>query len=913
MEQVTLTIDGAKVTAPKGANVLQAARGAGIYIPALCYDPDLSNAGACRLCIVEVEGREGMPRSCDLLAEEGMVVNTLTPAIRDVRKRIIEIIKADHSNDCMMCPKNEHCELQLATKSVNVEVRVSKKMAWLAPNDASNPFFTYDLRRCVLCYKCVRVCKEIVGANAVTMKGVGFSTHVSPNGADRLIDTTCISCGSCLAKCPTAAILTKIYRVPTEEIRSTCGYCGVGCGVYLGLYFGQLSSVRGDDKSPVNRGYLCVKGRFGITDFVNHEDRLMSPLVRKDDELSPATWDEALDLIGKNLAKYSKDEVAVIASAKATNEDNYVIQKFARTVLGTNNIDHCARLCHAPTVSGLGETFGSGAMTNSIQEIKDAACILAVGANTTASHPVIGMQINQAVQKGAKLIVINPRKVDLCRWATLWLRNKPGSDVALLMGMMKVIVDEGLEDREFIAGRTENFEAFKASLDKFDLDFAEKTTGVPRAQVVEAARLYATTKPGSILYAMGITQHSHGTDNVMATANLAMLTGNIGKPSSGLNPLRGQNNVQGSCDAGALPDLLPGYQKVTSPEVRQKFEEAWENCHLDPNPGLTLTEIFDAAREGKIKAIYLVGENPALSDPDLHHIWEGLENLEFLVVQDIFLNPTARRAHVVLPACSFAEKDGTFTNTERRVQRVRKAIEPVGESKPDWWITCQIAKKMGASGFEFDHPSRIMDEMAGVMPIYGGISYERLEKEGLQWPCTTPEHAGTPILHTQSFSRGKGKFMPLTYRPPMEQPDQEYPMILTTERSAFQFHTGTMTRRVEGLVELRGEELVEINPADAERLGIAGGDKVKVTSRRGEVEAKAKVTDVSPEGVVCMTFHFGESPTNVLTAANLDPVAKIPELKVTAVRVEKVREEGGGSGDDDVEDLLGHIEQVSES
>lgn len=910
MEQVTLTIDGAKVTAPKGTNVLQAARAAGIYVPALCYDPDLSNVGACRLCVVEVGGVEGMPLSCELEAREGMVVETITPAIREVRKRIIEVIKADHSNDCMMCPKNEHCELQLAAKSVNVEIRAAKKLAWLAPTDASNPFFTYDLRRCILCYKCVRVCDEIVGAKAIEMKGHMFSQHVAPRGVTRLVDSTCISCGSCLAKCPTAAILTKIYRVPTEEVKSTCVYCGVGCGIYLGLYFGQLSSVRGDESSPVNRGYLCVKGRFGIADFVNHEDRLLTPLVRKNGELTQASWDEALELVSKTLMKYNKDEVAVIASAKCTNEDNYIIQKFARTVLGTNNVDHCARLCHSPTVSGLSETFGSGAMTNSIQEIKEAAAILSVGSNTTASHPVIGMQVNQAVKKGAKLIVVNPRQIDLCRWATLWLCNRPGSDVALLMGMMKVILDDGLQDNEFISQRTENFGAFKASLDKFDLDFVEKTSGVPRARIIEAARMYAASKPAMIQYAMGITQHSHGTDNVMAIANLAMLTGNIGKPSSGVNPLRGHNNVQGSCDAGALPDLLPGYQKLSNGEVRRKFEQAWDNCHLDPQPGLALTEMFNAARDGKIKAIYLVGENPALSDPDLHHVWEGLENLEFLAVQDIFLNPTGRRAHVVLPACSFVEKDGTFTNTERRVQRIRKAIEPVGESRPDWWIVCQIAKKMGASGFEFDHPSQIMSEMASLAPIYGGISYERLEKEGLQWPCATPEHAGTPILHVQNFTRGKGRFMPLTYRPPAEQADEKYPLILTTERSMYQFHTGTMTRRVEGLVELRGEELVEINPADAERLGIASGDKVKVVSRRGEVEAKAKVTAVSPPGVISMTFHFGESPTNILTGNHLDPVAKIPELKVTAVRVEKVQE-GGGVGD--VEDMLGHLEQVSDS
>jgi formate dehydrogenase alpha subunit len=538
-------------------------------------------------------------------------------------------------------------------------------------------------------------------------------------------------------------------------------------------------------------------------------------------------------------------------------------------------------------VAGLATTFGSGAMTNSINEVNDAACILSIGSNTCTSHPVIGMYVKQANRKGAKLIVINPREIDLVRYADLWLQQRPGTDVALLMGMMKIIVDEGLADSSFIEQRCENFAALKESLNNFPLDLAEHVSGVPGKKIVEAARMYATNRPATILYAMGITQHSHGTDNVIATANLAMLTGNIGKPSSGVNPLRGQNNVQGACDMGALPNVYPAYQPVSDPVIKEKFEAAW-GCSLNPSPGMALTEIIPAAGEGKIKAIYLMGENPLLSDPDANHVREALRKLEFFVVQDIFLSETAQLAHVVLPAATFAEKDGTFTNTERRLQRVRKSIEPIGNCQPDWWITSQIARRMGGKGFEYKHPSQIMDEIASVTPSYGGISYRRLEKEGgLQWPCPTKEHPGTPILHTEKFTRGKGKFIPLQYKPSAELPDDEYPLMLTTERSLFHYHTGTMSRKVKGLNVFRSEELVEINPEDAAALSIDDGEMVRVVSRRGEVAAKARVSGASPEGVITMSFHFAESPTNQLTNPALDPVAKIPELKVCAVRLEK--------------------------
>ena len=536
-------------------------------------------------------------------------------------------------------------------------------------------------------------------------------------------------------------------------------------------------------------------------------------------------------------------------------------------------------------MAGLVTTFGSGAMTNSIKDIGEACCILAIGTNTTEAHPIIGFEVKKAAHRGAKLVVANPREIELVRHAELWLRHRPGSDVALLMGMMRIIIEEGLIDSDFIKERGENFDTFTESLKDFDLAIVEQLTGVPRNKIAQAARLYASNKPATILYSMGITQHSHGTDNVIAIANLAMLTGNIGKPGAGVNPLRGQNNVQGACDLGALPNVYPGYQAVADPEVRAKFEAGW-GVTLSPNPGLAITEMIEQAGQ-KIKAAYIMGENPALSEPAAGHAQEMMAKLDFLVVQDIFLSETAQLADVVLPGASFAEKDGTFTNTERRVQRVRKALEPVGDSRPDWLITCQIAQRLGGDGFDFTHPGEIMDEIASLTPIYGGISYKRLESEGLQWPCPTPEHPGTAILHTRQFTRGRGQFIPLTYKPPLELPDDEYPLVLTTGRSLFHWHTGTVSRKVVGLNAFMGEGPVEINPADAKALGISDGEMVKVSSRRGNIIAKARVTEISPPGIVYMTFHFAESPANVLTNPAPDPVAKIPEYTVCAVRIEK--------------------------
>jgi formate dehydrogenase alpha subunit len=886
MDMIKLTINGRQVEAKKGATVLEAALGAGIYIPTLCYDPDLKPYGGCRLCVVEIEGMRGLVSSCTTPATDGMVVHTETPKVNQSRRITMELITANHHGDCLTCPKNQDCELLKIARYLGIEqehIDRLRKSTRVLPLDTSHPAFIHDPNKCILCAKCVRACHEIAFVGAIDIAYRGNSAKIATFGDKPIAESICKSCGECVARCPTGALVPKWEKPATQEVKTICPYCGVGCSIYLGVRDNKIVTVRGDPEGIANHGGLCVKGRWGYG-FVNHRDRLTSPLIKKDGEFKEASWDEALDLVAKKLRQYTPNEVAVIASAKCTNEENYVMQKLARAVLGTNSVDHCVRLCHAPTVVGLGQAFGSASMTNSMAEVEDAGCIFAIGTNTTEDHPVFARRIVRAVNKGGKLIVANPYEIDLCRFASVWLRHTPGTDVALLMGMMRVIVDEGLLDSAFIKERCENFQAFSESLKDFDLGFVEQLTKVPQDKIVKAARMFATDSPSSILYGMGITQHTHGTDNVRAIANLAMLTGNIGKPSGGVNPLRGQNNVQGACDMGALPSSYPGYQSVADPAIREKFANAWA-CSLPSSPGLTLVDMVEAAYRRELKALYVVGENPALSDPDIQHVQEALQRVEFLVVQDIFPSETARFADVVLPAASFAEKDGTFTNTERRVQRVRKAIEPIGNSKPDWWIICEVAKRLGSAGFDYSHPFDIMEEIRRLTPSYGGISYQRLENGGLQWPCPTDDHPGTPILHRNIFVRGKGRFSPLKYVPSDESPDEQYPLILTTGRSLYHFHTGTMTRRVRVLNEIKPESTVEMNPEDASRLGIAEGDKVKVSSRRGEIITNAEITEALPVGLVFMTFHFAESPANMLTNAKFDPISQIPEFKVSAVKV----------------------------
>jgi len=672
-----------------------------------------------------------------------------------------------------------------------------------------------------------------------------------------------------------------------KKTLTACPYCGTGCMLYLiSDDNGKLVGVQ-----PGSSGQLCVKG-WNAFNFVDHPDRLTVPMIRKAGVLEPASWDHALQYTVDRLrdiqARYGRDSIAFFSSAKCTNEENYLMMKLARAVFKTNNIDHCARLCHASTVTGLMAAFGSGAMTNSISCFEISDLFFVTGSNTTEQHPLIGTRILNSVRRGAKLIVADNRTIRLAHHADLHLRAKNGTDVALLNGIMHVIIKEDLMNREFIDSRTENFEEMRKTVERYTPQIASEITGVPADDIVKAARMFAGARTAMIVYSMGITQHTHGVDNVRSCANLAMLTGNVGRPGAGVDPLRGQNNVQGACDMGALPDVYTGYQKLTNSIVREKFEEAWGVKGLPDNAGLTMTAAINAAHEGKLKALYIMGENPVMSDPDQKHVREAFEKLEFVAVQDIFPTPTSEYAHVVLPASTYAEKDGTFTSTERRVQRVRQAVGPVGESRADWKILCELAARAGYNGMSYGSAAEIMDEAARVTPIYGGISYERIDKMGLQWPCTGPDHPGTPILHAAGFSRGKGMFTAVEYRPSAELPDADYPLILSTGRSYFHFHTGTMTRRTKLLTREEPRPTVEINDSDAKSMSIRDREMVLVATRRGEITAQAVVSDNIISGVIFMTFHFEEGAANALTNNALDPEAQIPEFKVCAARIRKI-------------------------
>ncbi|MBL7076422.1 MAG: formate dehydrogenase subunit alpha [Kiritimatiellae bacterium] len=886
--ELTFTIDGQSVTARKGETVLQAAREAGIYIPHLCYSDGLEPYSACRLCIVEIDGMRGMPTSCATPVKQGMVVRNDVESVNRVRRMVCEMLIADHPLVCLSCSANMNCRLQDVAAFLGIKGSRLRRMVRKPIVDDSNPFYTRDLGKCILCGLCTRSCHELRGVGAIEIAGRGYESRIAAPGDQPVSESTCTSCGECIDRCPVNALWAKNETVPpTATTTTTCVYCGCGCSLELGTRAGKIVRVRGDKNGICNRGSLCVKGRFGL-DFVSAPDRLTTPLIKRNGSFEEATWDEALDLVASTFAKikqqHGPDALAGLSSAKCTNEENYVFQKFIRAGLGTNNVDHCARLCHASTVAGLARAFGSGAMTNPQSDFEHADCIFVTGSNTTEAHPITAMRIISAVvDPGATLIVADPRRIDLTRYATLHIRQRSGTDVALFNAMMQVIIAEGLCDDTFIAERTEGVEELKGCVAECTPEWAEPITGIPAEKIREAARLYAAAERGSIAYSMGITQHTTGTDNVLALANLAMITGNVGRASTGVNPLRGQNNVQGACDLGALPNKYPGYQDVNDPAIQKHFESAW-GASLSPEIGLTVTEIVGAAGSGAVRGLYVMGENPMLSDPNLNHVEQALKDVEFLCVQDIFMTETAALADVVLPAASFAEKDGSFTNTDRRVQRVRAALPKPGEARDDWDIICSIASRTGYP-MSYNSPSEILDEIASVSPIYGGMSFERIDAEGLQWPCPDKTHPGTTFLHEGEFKRGKGKFHATPFKVAAEEPDDDYPLLLTTGRYLYHWHTRTMTSRSKGLEEICPPVPIEIHPDDAAQHGIADGDVVEVASRRGVIRADAKVTDRSPRGTVFMAFHFREGAANKLTNDALDPIAKIPEFKVCAVRI----------------------------
>lgn len=899
---ITLAINGYDVAVDEGASVLDAVNRSGTYISQLCKDPDMKPIGACRTCLVQIEGVRGYPASCAVPAADGMRVWTDTPEAQAMRRGVLELTLAMFPESVNGTGhRKNYRELSIAADKHGIAAP-----RWPGRQrqsvDASNPVFNIAMESCILCQRCVQACQDghqFIGA--IDMLGTGTQGRIGTFADRALVESVCTTCGQCLSVCPTGAIEVKSPPLSVAKtITTTCPYCGVGCGVKAQVDDNdRIIGMLDDPENQSSLGMLCVKGRFGYS-FVNHEDRLTMPLVRKNGVLTETDWDEALGYVAENLAKYRGDAFATLCSAKATNEDGYIQQKFARLVMQSNHIDHCTRLCHSPSVEAMLAALGSGATSNSYQDYEDAGCLVIIGSDANANHPVAASRMRRAVnERGAKLIVINPRRIEMCDFAELWLRPRPGTDVALLNAMAKVILDEGLTDWDFVNGRTEGFEEWRQTVDKYTLGYAEQITGVAAADIAAAARIYARPPfSGScLIWGMGITQHTMGTANAHGLLNLSFVAGQLGKPGAGISPLRGQNNVQGCGDAGCLPNAFPGYQ-VIAPNTVAKFQDAWGGNPLPPEKGLVITDMMTAIRDGRVKAMYITGENPLLSEPDLHHAERAFRGLEFLVVQDIFLHETAQIADVVLPATSFAEKDGTFTNSERRVQRVRKVVEPVGESRPDWEIICDLARRMSGNmglevqeQFAFAHPSEIWREMAALTPLMGGISYERLDDEGgIQWPCPTPEHPGTRYLYETDFPRGpRAKFVAFDQGPQAEEmPTKRFPLILNTGRILYHWHGGTLTRRASNLLARAPELEVSISAEDGDKFGIANGDWVRLKSRRGMLEGRAVYTDKMRAGEVFVPFvKLQQHTANFLTNAALDPNSRIPEYKVCAVRIER--------------------------
>jgi len=894
---IKLIIDGQQVVGKRGQTILQVAEANGITIPTLCYHPRLEVTGACRICVVDIGRPDRLEAACALPIANGMIVKTNTERVLRARRMNLELLLATHPIDCLTCEQNGNCTLQDLAYDLEIErdtigFKIHDRGRSI---DRSSLAIEYDPNKCVLCGRCVSACNDIQNHGILNYQYRGQQTAVIAGLAQPFMESGCVFCGECVQVCPTGAISERMARFKgqwwqLDKATTICPYCGVGCSIDVYTKDSEIVKIRGDEKGITNCGSLCVKGRFGF-DYVHSQERITKPLIRKHREWIEVDWETALNYVAARFLEIKRQSgsgaLAGLSSAKCTNEENYLFQKLIRTSFGTNNVDHCARLCHASTVAGLGQAFGSGAMTNSISEILHADVIFVIGSNTTENHPIIGMYVKQAVRNNnAQLIVADPRQIELTNEATIWLRHHSGTDTALLNGIMHVILSEDLQDSQFINGRCENFAPFEQVIKGYTPQLTERITGVPANKLQKAARLLASVDKACFIFSMGITQHTTGVANVLSIANLAMLTGNIGRKFTGVYPLRGQNNVQGACDMGALPDVYSGYQSVTNPNIQAVFENAWETS-LDNKPGLTVVEMIHAASEGTIQGMYIMGENPLLSDPNLNYVKSALQQLEFLVVQDIFMSDTAEIADVILPSTTSFEKNGTFTNTSRRIQQVVATIAPLQQAQPDWQIICQLSTKMGYP-MNYTSPSEIMKEIAELTPIYRGVDYNRLHQKGLQWPCPSRNHPGTPYLHKERFTRGRGWFSPVEYHPPAEVPDKTYPFLLSTGRILSHFQTGVQSRRAAALNELVPTAFLEIHPQDAAHLGIHTDGWVKVISRRGELRIQARITDRVKKGTVFIPFHFKEAPANLLTNDALDPLAKIPEYKVTAVKLMKI-------------------------
>jgi formate dehydrogenase alpha subunit len=893
-----VTVDGRRVELAAGATALDAVNRLGIPLPQLCKDPDRAPLGACRTCLVHVDGMRGTPAACHLPARDGMVIDTQHPEVVRVRSTVLDLTLS------MLTPsetRNGFGQLgDAAARHGRLEPTWTPLHAY--DEDASKSFFVLDRNACILCGRCAVACDDVQQIGAIALLGRHHASKVGVFGDGAMASSVCTSCGQCVATCPTGALRPK--DTPDKVARgveTTCPYCGVGCGIVLQVREGEQAAAQlalMTDDVPSNRsslGMLCVKGRFA-TGFVHSRDRITRPMVKRDGRWRQVTWDEALETAAEGLARH-RGAFGALASAKATNEDGYLVQKLCRVVMGTNDVDHCTRLCHSPSVEAMLASMGSGATSNSYVDYENAGCLMVVGADASANHPVIAVRMRRAVSRGARLVVANPKRIELCDQADLWISQRPGTDVALFNAMARVIVDEGLADDRFIRDRTEGFHAWRGSLETYTLEYAERVTGVPAADIARAARWYARPAfSGScLIWGMGITQHVNGIHNAHALLNLSLVAGQMGRPGSGISPLRGQNNVQGCGDAGCIPTNLPGYQHYVD-DTLAKFETAW-SVRPPARVGRVVTEMVEGGLTGATRAMYVVGENPLLSEPDLHHAEKALDQLDFIVVQDLFMHETAERAHVFLPAAAFAEKEGTFTNSERRVQRVRAALPPPGDARPDWWITAELARRIARRlgldvdrQFQYAGPAEIFDEMARLTPFLAGLSHARLDREGgIQWPCPTSDHPGTPYLYGDSFPRGRARFIPARQiETAAELPDAAYPFVLNTGRLLYHWHGGTLTRRVQGLMELAPRLEIAIHPSDARRLGADDGARLRVESRRGELTGYARVTEAVKPGAIFVPFvKLGESAANFLTNAAFDPSSKIPEYKVCAVKIER--------------------------